>query len=93
MMPPGGRRSTIRAVPGSLSHPIVKMGTWKQGSPSPPGNPVRHPVRPADSLPDSTDRYPTGADDPVNASRPTGNDDPAVAVPVGGADRALPEAA
>jgi hypothetical protein len=46
-----------------------------------------------DSLPDSTDRDPTGADDPVNASRPTGNDDPAVAVPVGGADRALPEAA
>ena len=34
-----------------------------------------------DSLPDSTDRDPTG------------NDDPAVAVPVGGADRALPEAA
>jgi len=46
-----------------------------------------------DSLPDSTDRDPTGADDPVNASRPTGNDDPAAAVPVGGADRALPEAA
>ncbi|HIE66843.1 MAG: hypothetical protein ABGY22_06515 [Acidimicrobiales bacterium] len=46
-----------------------------------------------DSLPDSTDRDPTGADDPVNASKPTGNDDPAVAVPVGGADRALPEAA
>ena len=46
-----------------------------------------------DSLPDSTDRDPTGADDPVNASKPTGNDDPAAAVPVGGADRALPEAA
>ena len=46
-----------------------------------------------DSLPDSTDRDPTGADDPVNASRPTGNDDPAAAVPVGGADRTLPEAA
>ena len=38
-------------------------------------------------LPGSTDRDPTGGDEP------TGNDDPAGAVPVGGADRALPEAA
>ena len=40
MMPPGRRRSTIRAGLQSLSHPIVKMVTWKQGSPSPFSNPV-----------------------------------------------------
>ena len=38
-------------------------------------------------LPGSTDRDPTGVDEP------TGNDDPAGAVPVGGANRTLPEAA
>jgi len=38
-------------------------------------------------LPGSTDRDPTGGDEP------TGNDDPAGAVPVGGANRTLPEAA
>jgi len=38
-------------------------------------------------LPGWTDRDPTGSDEP------TGNDDPAGAAPVGGTDRALPEAA
>ena len=61
MMPPGRHRSTIRADLQPLSHPIVKMVTWKQGSPSPFINPVVGQVDdpPDDSRPDRPPAAPT----------------------------------